>query len=285
MNVAMDWRASSSEATSGVLEARDVHLSHGTRRVLQGIDLRAKPGRLLALIGPNGAGKSSLLSVMAGLRRPSHGDMQLDGRAVHAWPLHELPRRRAMLSQKVQLGFAFRVDEVVMLGRSPQGAASLRDADACIVEAVLLATRTTHLRERSYLELSGGEQQRVQLARVLAQVWDCRDTPAWLLLDEPEAGLDIAHQHDMLQHAQSLARQGFGVVVVLHDLNLAARYADDVALLAQGRLVRHGDPTEALEADVLSRIYGIPLQRTLDDEGRWLIHPARRASQVAFASR
>ena len=278
MNIALDGQAESMVPERHALEAIDVHLSYGDRRVLQGIHLHAQPGRLLALIGPNGAGKSSLLAVMAGLRRPSMGDMQLDGRPLHAWPSHELARRRAMLSQNVQLGFAFRVEEVVMLGRSPHGAMSPREADRRIVDAAMQVTRVQHLRERSYLELSGGEQQRVQLARVLAQIWDCRQEPGWLLLDEPEAGLDIAHQHDMLLHAQALARLGFGVIAVLHDLNLAARYADDIALLAQGRLIRHGDPTQALEADVLSRVYGMPLQRSLDDEGRWLVHPAARWS-------
>lgn len=278
MNIALDWRAAGTATMHQGLEAIDVHLSYGGRRVLQGIQLRAQPGRLLALIGPNGAGKSSLLAVMAGLRRPSLGEMQLDGRPVHAWASHELARRRAMLSQRVQLGFAFRVEEVVMLGRSPHGTLSRREADLSIVDAAMQATRVLHLRSRSYLALSGGEQQRVQLARVLAQIWDCREAPAWLLLDEPEAGLDIAHQHDMLLHAQAWARQGFGVVVVLHDLNLAARYADDIALLAQGRLIRHGEPTHALEADVLSRVYGMPLQRSLDEDGRWLVHPARRSA-------
>jgi iron complex transport system ATP-binding protein len=276
MNVAVDWRDASCADVAHALEARDVHLSYGGRRVLQAIDLRATPGRVLALIGPNGAGKSSLLSLLAGLRRPSVGDVMLDGRALHAWPAHELAARRAMLSQRVQLGFAFRTEEVVMLGRSPQGAARPRAADLRIADAAMHATRTTHLRGRNYLELSGGEQQRVQLARVLAQVWDCRDAPGWLLLDEPEAGLDIAHQHDLLQQARALTRQGFGVVAVLHDLNLAARYADDIALLAQGRLVCHGDPGHALDAEVLSRIYGIPLQRSRDEGGLWLIHPAAR---------
>ena len=273
MNLALDWHASSAATDAGVLDARDVHLSYGSRRVLQGIDLRARPGRLLALIGPNGAGKSSLLSLLAGLRRPSLGEVRLDGRALVEWSNQQLAQRRAMLSQKVQLGFAFRVEEVVMLGRSTQGADTPRDADRRIVEAVLQATRSTHLRGRNYLELSGGEQQRVQLARVMAQVWDCRGLPAWLLLDEPEAGLDIAHQHDLLQQAQALARQGFGVVAVLHDLNLAARYADEVALLAQGRLLRHGDPTQVLDAEVLSRVYGLPLRRTRDVDGCWIIHP------------
>ena len=273
MNLAVDWRAASGADMPG-LEARDVHLHYGTRRVLQGVSLRAQPGRVLALIGPNGAGKSSLLGVLAGLLQPSMGIAALDGVALSRWPAVELARRRAMLSQRVQLGFGFRAEEVAMLGRSPHGAASPAASDRRIVEAALKATGTWPLRARNYLELSGGEQQRVQLARVLAQIWDCRDAPGWLLLDEPEAGLDIAHQHELLGHARQLAGQGFGVIAVLHELNLAGRYADDVALLAHGRLVRHGSREQVLDAPVLSKIYGVALACARDGEGRPLIHAA-----------
>jgi iron complex transport system ATP-binding protein len=273
MNVAIDWRQGAAPEDRA-LEARDVHLNYGGRRVLQAVHLRARPGRLLALIGPNGAGKSSLLGVLAGLLRPSLGTAMLDGVPLARWSAAALARRRAMLSQRVQLGFAFRAEEVAMLGRSPCGAASPTVADRRIVEAAMQATGTWALRERNYLELSGGEQQRVQLARVLAQIWGCRDAPGWLLLDEPEAGLDIAHQHELLRHARRMAGQGFGVVAVLHDLNLAARYADDVALLSQGRLVRHGSGEQVLEAEVLSRIYGVALACERDRRGRLAIHAA-----------
>ena len=271
MNAALDWREL--DEPVGVLAAHDVHLSRGGRRVLREVSLRAQPGRLLVLIGPNGAGKSSLLGVLAGLLPPSLGRATLDGRSLTTWPPRELARRRAMLSQQVQLGFAFRVDEVVMLGRSPHGAGSARVADRQAVDAALHAVQIVHLRQRNYLELSGGERQRVQLARVLAQVWDsdADDAPAWLLLDEPEAGLDIAHQHFVLQRARLLAQQGFGVIAVLHDLNLAARYADEIALLAQGRLLRHGSPTHALEPQTLSSVYGLPLRRAALDEGGWMV--------------
>lgn len=272
MNLALDWQPLPKTQTR-TLEARDVYLSYGGRRVLQAVNLVARPGRLLSLIGPNGAGKSSLLSVMAGLCRPSLGEMLLDGQSLAGWPAHDLARRRAMLSQKVRLGFAFRVEEVVMLGRSPHGGTP-QDSDRRIVEAALHATNARHLAGRNYLELSGGEQQRVQLARVLAQVWECGSEPGWLLLDEPEAGLDVAHQHEMLRHAKGMAGQGYGVIVVLHDLNLAARYADDVALLAQGRLICYGHPSHALDTSMLSRVYGMALRRTATQDGHWLIHPA-----------
>jgi iron complex transport system ATP-binding protein len=271
VNAAVDWRGDEQQA--GQLAVQDVYLSRGGRRVLQAVSLRAQPGRLLALVGPNGAGKSSLLGILAGVIAPSMGSASLDGIALPRWPAAGLARRRAMLSQNVQLGFPFRVEEVVMLGRSPHMAYRERSDDHRIVDAVLRAAHAWHLRGRSYAELSGGEQRRVQLARVLAQVWEGGEGPPWLLLDEPEASLDIAHQHLLLQQVRTLSQQGWGVVAVLHDLNLAARYADDVALLAQGQLIRHGNPALALDPQTLSTLYGLPLRRVPLDGGGWMLAP------------
>lgn len=231
------------------LVATAVSLQRGGRLVLKKVSITARPGRLLVLVGPNGAGKSTLLGVLSGRLAPETGRVTLDGRSLQQWHPRDLARRRAMLSQRVDLEFGFGVDEVVALGRSPHAADTLRAAHAW------------NLRGRSYMGLSGGEQQRVQLARVLAQVWDGAAEGSWLLLDEPEAGLDIAHQHFILRRAKECAEQGFGVIAVLHDLNLAARYADDIAVLANGELHRHGAPTEALDTALLSSIYGIPLAR------------------------
>lgn len=259
MNAAIEWRATSPCAHGLVAEALTLHRARA--RVLEDVSLGARAGRLLALVGPNGAGKSSLLAALAGVLAPTHGKVMLDGRPLAQWPARELARRRAMLSQKVQMGFGFSVCEVAMLGRSPHAMhGSVEDRHA--VEAALRSARVWHLRERNYLQLSGGEQRRVQLARVLAQTgMVAGEQPGWLLLDEPEAGLDIAHQHFMLRLARQLSRQGHGVIVVLHDLNLAARYADEIALLANGRLLRHGTPQQTLDPELLSSVYGIPLQR------------------------
>lgn len=271
MNLPLDWRAMA--VGKGELAARDVQLSRQGRCVLQDVSLQARPGRVLALIGPNGAGKSSLLGTLAGWMTPTHGEVTLDGKSLATWSSMALARRRAMLSQNVQLGFAFRVEEVVMLGRTPNGRRTLQAQDALVVEQALHLAQIGHLRGRNYLELSGGEQQRVQLARVLAQVWEQDEGPAWLLLDEPEAGLDIAHQHAMLRQMRALSRKGYGVIVVLHDLNLAARYADEVALLAQGRLLRSGPPDHAMDPHALSKVYGLELDRIAFGQGRWMLAP------------
>ncbi|HEX7815191.1 heme ABC transporter ATP-binding protein [Dyella sp.] len=272
MNMPLDWCVAP-QGENGRLAARGLHVSMGGRRILQDVSITARAGRVLALVGPNGAGKSSLLTLLAGLRQPSLGEVRLDGRDLREWLPEALARRRGMLSQKAQLGFAFRVDEVVLLGRSPHGE-RIGAIDHQRAEAALAAVQALHLRERNYLELSGGEQQRVQLARVLAQVCEPAEGAGWLLLDEPEASLDVAHQHGVLAHARQLAQRGYGVIAVLHDLNLAASYADDVGVLSHGRLLSHGSPEDALDPSALSRIYGLPLRRSWVDTPRgWIIHP------------
>lgn len=270
MNASLDWPQP--RYAEGELAAHGVHLERGGRGVLHNVNLCAKPGRVLVLAGPNGAGKSSLLAAFAGLLAPSIGKITLGGRPLSNWPSVELARRRAMLSQKQQLGFPFRVDEVVLLGRSPHADRRSGAEDRRIVEAALRAMHAWDLRSRRYPQLSGGEQQRVQLARVLAQLWDADPSQAWLLLDEPEAGLDIAHQHFVLRHAQAMARRGYGVIAVLHDLNLAMQYAGDVALLVQGRAVRHGVAADALDPQLLSRVYGLPMHRVAARHG-WILAP------------
>lgn len=240
------------------LSAVNLHVERGGRLILRDVTLSATPGKLLALVGPNGAGKSTLLSMLAGQGTPTRGQVSLDGKPLGAWDPRELARRRGMLSQRVDLDFGFTAEEVVALGRSPHRADPV--ADRRIVTAAFRAAHAWPLRGRRYTELSGGEKQRVQLARVLAQAGE-GPSVNWLLLDEPEAGLDIAHQHFILRRARGIAQQGLGVIVVLHDLNLAARYADEVALLAGGALLCHGTPAMALDPGVLSTVYGIPLAR------------------------
>ncbi|HEY4091327.1 MAG TPA: heme ABC transporter ATP-binding protein [Luteibacter sp.] len=250
-----------SPAADRQLIAEGVGVVRQGRSIVRHVSLAASPGRLLALVGPNGAGKSTLLSVLAGRVRPDTGYVRLDGVSLTAWDPRALARRRAMLSQRVDLAFGFTAREVVLLGRSPHAPDAVRDE--AIATAALRAAHAWELRDRRYTALSGGEQQRVQLARVLAQVWGGGPEGAWLLLDEPEAGLDIAHQHFILRRARVCAALGLGVIAVLHDLNLAARYADEVAVLASGALLRHGPPAEALDTSLLSEIYGIPLGRSV----------------------
>ena len=238
------------------LLAEYVEYRAGGRTLLTGVSLQVQPGRVHALIGPNGAGKSTLLKILAGDLAPHAGSATLNGRALRDWPARELARLRAVLPQAENLRFAFSAAQVVELGRL----ASLRGNDASeqalILEALRWAGAET-LAARSYPTLSGGERARVQFARVLAQIWQPGDAPRYLLLDEPTASLDLAHQHDCLAAARRFAATGAGILVVLHDPNLALTYADEVSLLCCSELVAGGAPGEVLNKRNLERVYGV----------------------------
>lgn len=226
-------------------------------QILSGIDFCLHAGEVLALLGTNGAGKSTLLATLSGELAYPQGAIQLAGRPLGSWEAGERARRLAVLPQSSSLAFAFSVEEVVLLGRLPH--ASGREEDRRIVNQVMQAADVEHLRQRSYLMLSGGERQRVHLARVLAQIWNSAE-PACLLLDEPTASLDLAHQQLILRQARELARRGNAVLVVLHDLNLAARYADRLLLLDRGGMSALGSPWEVLEAERIKRVFGVEVQ-------------------------
>jgi iron complex transport system ATP-binding protein len=229
----------------------------GAQPLLTGLSLRVEPGQVHALLGPNGAGKSTLLRLLAGDLLPAQGTITLNGRALADWSARERAQQRAVLPQAETLRFAFTVAQVVSLGRLP--CARHREArERAIVEEALSAVDASPLAQRRYPSLSGGERQRVQLARVLAQVWEPVDLgPRYLLLDEPTASLDLAHQHRCLRLARNFAAQGLGVLAVLHDPNLALAYADRITLLADGACAAQGTPLEVLTPPMLERVYGV----------------------------
>ncbi|MBA1276980.1 MULTISPECIES: heme ABC transporter ATP-binding protein [Pseudomonadaceae] len=237
-----------------MLCARNVSVRRGAMTVLENIDLELAPGQVLGVLGPNGAGKSTLLGALSGELAISAGEVQLHQRSLHDWDGPERARCLAVLPQTSTLSFGFRVDEVVSLGRLPH--ASGQDLDRRIVAAALQAADAQHLAARSYLALSGGEQQRVHLARVLAQLWP-GGAGQVLLLDEPTAMLDPLHQHGILQAVRQFAEQGGAVMVILHDLNLAARYCDHLLLLADGRARLSGAPGQVLRAEPLKSVFGL----------------------------
>ncbi|MGE4405669.1 heme ABC transporter ATP-binding protein [Pseudomonas sp.] len=237
-----------------MLRAEGVTVRRGAITALQGIHLDLPAGQVFGVLGPNGAGKSTLLGALCGELACSAGQVLLHGRPLDGWPDIERARRLAVLPQSSSLNFAFRVEEVVALGRLPH--CSGRVADARIVEAALATADALHLAARSYLTLSGGERQRVHLARVLAQLWPGAEGQV-LLLDEPTSMLDPAHQHSILQAARRFAAQGAAVLVVLHDLNLAARYCDRLLLLAKGCAQASGTPQEVLRAEPLRAVFGL----------------------------
>ncbi|RAJ46902.1 iron complex transport system ATP-binding protein [Kitasatospora sp. SolWspMP-SS2h] len=237
-----------------LLQADGIGFAAGGRELLADVDLAVRAGEILALLGPNGAGKSTLLSVLAGDQRPARGEVRIDGRPLAGYRPAELARRRALLPQTHEVSFPFPAVEVVRMGRAPWAGRRTADQDERAVARAMAATDCAHLAERPFTALSGGERARVALARVLAQ-----DT-ALLLLDEPTAALDLRHQELVLRVARERADAGHGVVVVLHDLTLAAAHADRIALLDAGRTVAVGPTAEILDADLLSRVYRHPVE-------------------------
>ncbi|MDH0648167.1 heme ABC transporter ATP-binding protein [Pseudomonas sp. GD03858] len=237
-----------------MLDVEGLSLKRGNTQVLHDIHLQLRPGLVLGVLGPNGAGKSSLLGGLCGELAASAGQVRLDGRALGDWSGQERARRLAVLPQVSSLGFSFTVEEVVGMGRLPHASGRQRDHE--IVRAALEAADALHLLERSYLALSGGERQRVHLARVLAQLWP-GEAGSTLLLDEPTSALDPLHQHTTLQAVRSFADRGAAVLVILHDLNLAARYCDQILLLEQGRCHALDTPHQVLTPVSLKAVFGI----------------------------
>ncbi|NKY85370.1 heme ABC transporter ATP-binding protein [Nocardia veterana] len=253
------------------LRARGVDIARGGRPVLAAVDIDVVAGQILALVGPNGAGKSTLLAALSGELDIAGGTVELDGRPLAHWTPTDMARRRAVLPQNHTVGFPFTVREVVAMGRAPWARTARRDADDRMIAAAMAATDIEHLAQRPFPALSGGERARAALARVLAQ-----DTET-LLLDEPTAALDLGHQEQVLRLASDRAAAGAAVVVVLHDLGLAAAYADRVAVLDAGRLAAVGHPRDILTTDLLTRVYRHPVE-VIDHPvtGAQLILPVRR---------
>jgi iron complex transport system ATP-binding protein len=256
------------------LTARGVHVSLSGVPVLTDVDLDVHAGELLVLAGPNGAGKSTLLAVLAGDVEPAGGEVLLHGQDVRHTGSAELARRRAVMTQEHRVSFAFRVQHVVEMARAPWRRLPAEEFDDVRVASALEVADVTHLAERLYPTLSGGERARTAFARALAQ-----DTPV-LLLDEPTAALDIHHQERLLGHVRTLTAAGAAVVVVLHDLTLAAAYADRVALLAGGRVRAVGPPARVLTPALLSEVYQHPVDvLPHPSTGELLVLPRRVAAE------
>lgn len=254
-----------------VLAAEGIGLMLGGNRVLDGVSATFRPGRVTVLLGPNGAGKSSLLACLAALRSPDEGAATLDGIDVRAIERRARARAIGLLPQAADVHWDVDVTTLVALGRLPHaGRWGMTDADHAAITRALAATDMTGLADRGVERLSGGERGRALLARVLA------GEPDWLLADEPLASLDPAHQIDVLGRLRAVAEGGSGVIVVLHDLHLAARVADDAVLLRGGRIVAAGPADDVLTAPLIAEAYGVAVEIGVTPGGHRFILPIGR---------
>lgn len=261
-----------------VCSADSVVIERGRRRLLDNVSLEVRAGEVLSLLGPNGAGKSTFLRVLSGDMEPDSGTVMFGDRKLSDWTLLDLSRRRGVLLQENQLLFPFTVHQVVEMGRAPWRRTPLEQEDNEAIADSIEATDIGHLGSRRVPSLSGGERARTAFARVIS------GRTGMLMLDEPTAALDLGHQEAVLSLARERAAAGDAVLVVLHDLNLAAAYSDRIALLRQGRLVACGAPNEVLQAPILSDVYRTPVEVIPHPEtGHGIVLPMRGAAAQGFS--
>jgi len=245
------------------LRARGLEFYYAARKVLDNISFTAEVGELIGLVGPNGSGKTTLLKILDGLLKPKVGSVYLDGRKLQNLRLDEIARTIAMVPQDSAANSEFTVFEIVMMGRTPHlKRFSLEGAeDEKKVKKWMELTETIHLAERRMTEISGGERQRVIIARALAQ------EPKVLLLDEPTANLDICYQLQIMNLIKDLTRRlNLIAICAIHDLNLAARYCDKLILLSEGKIVAIGKPIEVITAENLRKVFKIDVKIAYDPE-------------------
>ncbi|WP_231757373.1 heme ABC transporter ATP-binding protein [Microbulbifer elongatus] len=238
-----------------LLAVQNVTVRVAQRSLVRDVDLNIAAGELICVIGPNGAGKSTLLRAICGESAPSCGQVLFKGAPIQSLSPRARASQIAVLPQHNPLSFAFTGLELVALSRNPHATGLARDQEICM--DAMAALDVTHLAGRLYPTLSGGEQQRLQLARVMAQIWCAEEAgDRLLLLDEPATSLDIAHQYEMMKAVKAFARRGVAVIMTVHDLALASGYSDRILALKEGRCMAYGDGETVLTAANLSELYG-----------------------------
>ena len=246
-----------------MLDASDITFRVGNRELISRVSISFEPGKLHLIIGPNGAGKSTLVKLLSRLLRPQSGSIKYDGSDVQHASEIDLARRRAVLSQAVEVAFPLTVREVVMMGRYPHFGGRPGPIDDQIVDEMMQFFDISDFAARDYQTLSGGERQRVNFARVLGQVWRdeyhaAETATRYLFLDEPLTFLDIRHQIDFMKKIREFASNPDVVTIgVVHDLNLAARFADQIAIINDAKLFASGAPDEVLTVENIDRVFGV----------------------------
>lgn len=241
----------------------NISLTIDSRLILDQVSADIPSGKVTVILGPNGAGKSTLLKCLAGAINTYDGAISINGKPLNAYTLSELSRKRAVLSQSIPVSFPFTVEEVVKMGRAPYVKDSLSVNSNNVTYQVLSCIDGLHLMNRTFPALSGGEQQRIQFARVLAQIWGASNT--YLFLDEPTSALDLKHQHQMLNIVKTLANENqVSVCIVMHDIHLAMRYADHVLLMQNGKLFASGDAKSVLSRSNIETVFEVSASLVFD---------------------
>jgi heme transport system ATP-binding protein len=251
-----------------MVETQGVHYRVGDAHILRDVSVRFRPGRFNVILGPNGAGKSTLLKMASGLLAPTEGEVRYDDRPVGEIATAALARRRAVLSQHVELAFPLAVEDVVLMGRYPHYGRVPTPRDREIVDRALGLVDMTKKRTQSYPTLSGGEQQKVQLARVLAQIWnyDAPEGEKYLFLDEPTSNLDVHYQLHLLDVARELLNFHCTVIAILHDLNVALHHGDAFFILDRGAVAQEADDPGDISASLIERVFKVRAHRMTDPE-------------------
>ena len=241
-----------------MLKTENISFSVGKKQILKNVSASFLPGEFNMILGPNGSGKSSFLKIFSGEINRFQGTVLYDNKKIKELRKEELAKKRAVMSQQADLGFPLLVEEVVMMGRYPHFTFNPNKKDVTICNEVIERMNLVEFKERNYLTLSGGEKQRVQFARVLAQVWEKpADGYRYLFLDEPLNSLDISYQHEFLQAAVELIKDQTVLIAVMHDINLAAHYADNLFFLKEGEMVVHGSPKDILTENILEKVFNV----------------------------
>ncbi len=243
-----------------MLQVENISFQIKKKYILQDVSFEASSGDFVAILGANGAGKSTLIKLLSQELKTTEGNISWKKQLLRKIPSQQMALERAVLTQNIHMSHDFPVNEVVLMGRYPHFKTHPQSQDWEAVKATMAQTDIEDFKERSYASLSGGEKQRVQLARALAQLHDEQAESKLLLLDEPLNNLDVRHQHNCLQLSQAFVKQGNVLLLVMHDINLAAMYAQKILLLHQGKVMGFGSPAEVLTEENLRLCYHFPVK-------------------------
>ena len=248
------------------IKAKSIFWEVDNKRIIKDISLEINLGEVVSIIGPNGAGKSSFLNVLSGDIKPTSGSVSFDEINLKDISIQERSFMRSVMSQSQQIVYDFSVKEIIEMGWLDRGIASYSGNFKEAVMKVASECSVHDLLEQKFNTLSGGEQRRVHFARTLIQLWRPSNShdPRYMFLDEPTANLDILHEQNLMKLVRSKAMEGIGILLILHDLNLAAKYSDKLVIFKNGSLIKSGSPEEVLQSKVLTEVYGLDMEVAKD---------------------